>query len=97
MDFNFAAGRNCRVNEEQKNRLTISIYGQQYTIVGKASSNYLRMVSGYVDDKMRQIAGSNARLDTTKIAVLTAVNIADEYFRLKQEYDELRKLIEDGE
>ncbi|TCS83517.1 cell division protein ZapA [Tepidibacillus fermentans] len=85
------------MNEEQKNRLTISIYGQQYTIVGKASSNYLRMVSGYVDDKMRQIAGSNARLDTTKIAVLTAVNIADEYFRLKQEYDELRKLIEDGE
>ena len=83
------------MNETQKNRLLISIYGHQYTIVGKASSNYMRMVSGYVDDKMRQIGNSNGRLDTTKIAVLTAVNIADEYFRLKQEYDELLKLIEE--
>ena len=83
------------MNEANKNRLSISIYGQQYTIMGKASSNYMRMVSGYVDDKMRQIAESNRRLDTTKIAVLAAVNIADEYFRLKQEYDELLKLMEE--
>ncbi|MFV9511131.1 cell division protein ZapA [Tepidibacillus sp. LV47] len=85
------------MNEAQKNRLTISIFGQQYTIVGKASPNYIRMISGYVDEKMREIAKSNQRLDSTKIAVLTAVNIADEYFRLKQEYDELLKLIEDEE
>ncbi|GBF12437.1 cell division protein ZapA [Tepidibacillus infernus] len=85
------------MNEEQKNRLPVMIYGQQYKIVGKASSNYMRMVAGYVDERMKQIADSNPRLDTTKIAVLTAVNIADEYFRLKQEYDELLKLIEEEE
>jgi len=85
------------MNEEQRNRLSVHIYGQQYKIVGKASSNYMRMVGSYVDDKMKQIGESNGRLDTTKIAVLTAVNIADEYFRLKQEYDELLKLIEDEE
>ncbi|OEF99337.1 Z ring-associated protein [Vulcanibacillus modesticaldus] len=83
------------MNEDQKNKLTVMIFGQQYKIVGNASSNYMRMIAGHVDDKMRQIAESNPRLDTTKIAVLTAVNIADEYFRLKEEYDELVKLLEE--
>ncbi len=87
------------MNEEDKNknRITITIFGQQYKIIGKASSNYMRMVAGYVDEKMKDIAEANPRLDTIKIAVLSAVNIADEYLRLKQEYDELLKLIEEDE
>ncbi len=83
--------------DDPKNKLNVVIYGQQFKIVGKASSNYMRMVAGHVDDKMRQIAESNSRLDTAKIAVLTAVNIADEYFRLKQEYEELLRLVEEEE
>lgn len=82
------------MNEDQKNRLQITIFGQQYNIVGNASSSYMRMIASNVDDKMRQIADAKPRIDTTKIAVLAAVNIADEYFKLKQEYDELLKSIE---
>lgn len=82
------------MNEDQKNRLQITIFGQQYKILGKASSSYMRMVAGHVDDKMKQIADTNPRLDTSKIAVLAAMNIADEYFKLKQEYDELFRLLE---
>lgn len=76
-----------------KNRLTVEIYGQQYRLTGKSSVNYMRMVAGYVDDKMKEVAEGNMRLDTAKIAVLTAVNIADEYFRLRQEYEELLKIL----
>lgn len=83
------------MNEDQKNRISVTIYGQEYKIVGKASANYMRMIADYVDDKMKQISENNPRLDTLKIAVLSAVNIADEYHRLKQEYDELIKLIEE--
>ncbi|MFY0543698.1 cell division protein ZapA [Brevibacillus sp. H7] len=78
-----------------KNRLTVDIYGQQYRLSGKASINHMRMVAGYVDDKMSEIGKGNHRLDTAKIAVLTAVNIADEYFRLRQEYEELLKILQD--
>lgn len=78
-----------------KNRLTVDIYGQQYRLSGKASTNHLRMVAGYVDDKMNEIGQGNHRLDTAKIAVLTAVNIADEYFRLRQEYDDLLKILQE--
>ncbi|OEF95618.1 cell division protein ZapA [Desulfuribacillus alkaliarsenatis] len=80
-----------------KNKITIEIFGQHYTLKGTASSNHMRLVAGYVDDKMNQLSESNPRLDGRKVAVLTAVNIADEYFRLKEEYDELLKLIEKQE
>lgn len=77
--------------ENEKNRLTVSIYGQSYTLVGNASPEYMRMLAGYVDETMHRIGQGNDRLDTMKIAVLSAVNIADEYFRLKEKYDELER------
>jgi len=83
------------VQGDGKNRLTVDIFGQQYRLSGKASVNHIRMVAGFVDDKMNEIAKGNHRLDTAKIAVLTAVNIADEYFRLRQEYEALLKILHD--
>lgn len=78
-----------------KNRLTVEIFGQQYRLSGRASVNHIRMVAGFVNDKMKEIANGNQRLDTARIAVLTAVNIADEYFRLRQEYEELLKILQE--
>jgi len=83
------------VQEDGKNRLSVEIYGQQYRLSGKASSSHMRMVARYVDDKMKEIAQGNFRLDTAKIAVLSSVNIADEYFRLRQEYEELLRLLQE--
>lgn len=84
------------VNEDQqKNRLQVTIFGQTYTMMGKASSSYMRMIASHVDDKMKEIAATNPRLDSTKLAVLSAMNIADEYYRLKQDYDDLLRLLED--
>jgi len=83
------------VHDDGKNRLTVEIYGQQYKLSGKASINHMRMVAGYVDDKMNEIAQGNQRLDTAKLAVLTAVNITDEYFRLRREYEELLRILQE--
>ena len=55
----------------------------------------MRDVARQVDDNMRHIAEGNHRLDTTKLAVLSAVNITDAYMKLKQEYEEIIHLIED--
>jgi cell division protein ZapA len=54
----------------------------------------MRLVAGLVDDKMREIAAGNPRLDLNRLAVLAAVNIADEYMRLREEYEELLKIME---
>ncbi|MBN6186640.1 cell division protein ZapA [Aneurinibacillus sp. BA2021] len=81
---------------QNKERVVVEIYGQYYTMKGDSSSSHMRMVAGYVDDKMRKIASANPRLDTNKLAVLAALNMADEYFRLRLEYEELIKLLEES-
>jgi cell division protein ZapA len=46
-------------------------------------------LAGYVDRKMRQIAAADARISANKAAVLAALNIANELFRLQKEYERL--------
>ncbi|GAC90725.1 Z ring-associated protein ZapA [Anoxybacillus thermarum] len=75
--------------EQKKTRITVDIYGQQYSIVGTESSSHIRLVASIVDDKMREISAKNPTLDTSKLAVLTAVNIVHEYIELKDEYERL--------
>ena len=77
------------LKEQQKTRITVDIYGQQYSIVGTESSSHIRLVASIVDDKMREISAKNPTLDTGKLAVLTAVNIVHEYMKLKDEYERL--------
>lgn len=75
--------------EQKKTRITVDIYGQQYSIVGTESSSHIRLIASIVDDKMREISAKNPTLDTSKLAVLTAVNIVHEYIKLKDEYERL--------
>ena len=72
-----------------KNRVNVEIYGQQYTIVGDESTSHVRQVAHSVDDKMREIGQKNPSLDTTKLAVLTAVNAMHEYYKLLEKLEVL--------
>ena len=46
-----------------RNKLSVEIYGTQYQLTGKASPSHMRQVASHVDEKMRQIADNNPRLD----------------------------------
>ncbi|WP_046174017.1 cell division protein ZapA [Domibacillus indicus] len=74
----------------QKTRLTVDIYGYQYTIVGTESEYHIRRVTEMVDDKMREIGSRNASLDTQKIAVLTAVNMVNDYLKMEEELEQMK-------
>ncbi|MCG8539928.1 MAG: cell division protein ZapA [Clostridia bacterium] len=73
-----------------KNKVIVKILGQEYTIVGEEPREFMQKVSNYVDDKMVEIASKNKKFSTAMIAVLTAVNIGDEYFKLLEEYEILK-------
>ncbi len=73
------------LSDIKKNKITVDIYGQQYTIVGTESSSHIRLVASLVDDKMREINEKNPHLDVSKLAVLTAVNTISEYLKLKDQ------------
>lgn len=82
--------------DQQKTRISVDIYGQTYKMVGTETSGHMRLVASIVDDRMREIGASNPSLDSTKLAVLTAVNTVHDYLKLKETVEqleeELRKL-----
>ena len=77
--------------EQQKNKISVEIYGQTYKIVGTESMGHMRLVASIVDDKMREISVHNPTLDNTKLAVLTAVNTVHELLKLKEQVEALEE------
>jgi len=72
----------------------IEIYGQPYILKGSESPEYMKELSKYVDEKIRQVQSRNPKLSLDKAAVLAAINIADELKKLKADYEELVRIIE---
>lgn len=64
-----------------KNKVEVRIAGQDYTLVGVESEEYIQKVALYIDRKMNEITRMNNKLSTTMASVLTAINVADDYFK----------------
>ena len=65
-------------------RVKVNIYGNEYSILGEAEPEYILKLAEYIDGKMKEIGKSVTSGNTAQIAILTALNIADEYFQLKE-------------
>ncbi|MBB6452046.1 cell division protein ZapA [Salirhabdus euzebyi] len=74
------------MSHSDKTRTTVEIHNQKYTVVGEEPSHHIQMIASMVDQKMKEIQEANPRLDTAKLAVLTAVNAMNDYIKLKEEY-----------
>ncbi|WP_243291211.1 cell division protein ZapA [Bacillus sp. FJAT-47783] len=83
------------MSEQPKNKTTVDIYGQQFSIVGRESTSHMRMVASIVDEKMREISRKNPTLDINKLAVLTAVNVVHDYIKLKEQCENLEKQLQE--
>lgn len=62
----------------------VEIFGSVYNVRGSDDGEYLQELAAIVDRKMREIAGQVATVDTAKIAILAALNLADELSRTIQ-------------
>lgn len=83
------------MEEKRSNRVTVSIYGEDYIVKGAEDASYIQMLAAYVDRKMNMIGQRNDSLSTGKVAVLVALNLADELSKLQEDYDQLVKSLED--
>ncbi len=63
--------------------ISVDIQGQRYPIRSGLDPDYVVRLAGYVDDKMRAAADATPTGDTLRLAVLAALNIADELFRCR--------------
>lgn len=65
---------------EDTNKVTVKIYGQEYTIAGDTPREHIMKVADYVNTKMHEIARALPGGSVSSLAVLSAVNVADDYF-----------------
>lgn len=77
----------------EKKSVTVHIYGNEYTLKGEADPHYISELAKFVDAKMGEI-GRKSSAPAAKVAILAAMNIADEYHRLEKAKAENLKLIE---
>ena len=79
-----STGRNTRV----------VIYGKTYQLRGAGNDGELERLARLVDQKMRSLAPDPAAADGLKVALLAAINFADEAYRIKNRFEHREEQIE---
>jgi cell division protein ZapA len=72
--------------------VSVDIYDQVYTLRGTDSEHILRLAST-VDEKMRAVAAHGSTVDSLRVAVLAALNIADELMQVRARYETLARSV----
>jgi cell division protein ZapA len=67
-----------------KSVITVNIFGNEYTIKGVAKPDYIISLANYLNNKMSEVQEATGLKDAKKIAILSAINIADEMFEAKK-------------
>jgi len=68
--------------------IRVEIYDQSYNLRG-SDAEHIQQLAEFVDSRMRTVAAHTSTIDSLRVAVLTALNIADEYIALKKKYDSI--------
>jgi len=64
--------------------IDVEIYGQRYAIRGEADEGDIRRLASFVDSQMRHLAEGMNTTTPSKLAVLTALNLAHQLFELER-------------
>ncbi len=81
------ATKDQAVRDAQNASVRVEIFDQAYNLRG-SDPEYILKLAEYVDSKMRAVAEATNTIDTVRLAVLAALNIADEYHLLKKKQHE---------
>lgn len=85
--------------------MTVEIAGQRYPIRSSLEPTYVAELAAYLDEKMRLAARETTSGDSLKVAVLAALNVADELFRCRtaqgntqwrQKAEQLERLLDEA-
>ena len=77
-----------KANGSGGGNVRVEIYDQTYHLRG-SDAEYIAELAAYVDNKMRLISQQAATVDSLRVAVLAALNIADELHVLRRKYDSI--------
>lgn len=75
--------------------VTVDIFGESYTIKGNENEDYIKKLADYVNKKMVEISNKFGSMSQTKVAILAALNIADDLFQIKEQGLELENIMKE--
>ncbi len=80
------AAKDSTLKDAQNGSVRVEIFDQAYNLRG-SDPEYILKLAEYVDSKMRAVAEATNTIDTVRLAVLAALNIADEYHLLRRKQE----------
>jgi cell division protein ZapA len=81
----------ARPEQVDNQSIAVDIYDQVYHLRGTDTA-YIERLAGMVDAKMRAVSAHGGTVDSLRVAVLAALNIADELCTARQRHDQLANL-----
>jgi cell division protein ZapA len=70
---------------EKPDQVQVEIFGQTYAVRAGGDPGYVEKLAAFVDEQMKDVSRASGAVDSLRIAVLTALNLADECWRLRRE------------
>lgn len=77
----------------EKKKMNVRINGVEYTIISNENEDYVHKIAIFLDRKMNEISSANSRLSTAMVAVLAAINVADDFFKTTNDADSLKSQV----
>jgi cell division protein ZapA len=69
----------------------VEIFGQTYAVKAGSDPGYVEALARFVDEQMKDVSRASGAVDSLRVAVLAALNLADECQRLRREVEESRR------
>jgi len=79
---------------ENADKVKVIIFGKEYEIRGNQEQEYIEKLASYVNNAMQNVATKTGTISLERIAILTALNIADEMHKERQRFDEYIQKLE---
>ena len=82
--------------DQEVRSVRVQIFGEDHIIKGQASEEYIRDLASLVDSRLQEVQKLNPRLSRHRVAILVAINLANELEKLSAEHKELLALLEEA-
>ena len=74
-------------------KVVVEIFGEKFSLKTDQDPEYLQKLASVVDKEMRAVSRQANNLPPIRIGVLAALKLADEYFQIKKDFDEMAELV----
>ena len=78
-----------------KKTYRVQVLGQEFSVLSDSGDNHVAKVVQYVNDKVLEIDQGAKPVNTLSVAILAALNIADEYFKMMGYSEDVCHQLED--